>query len=317
LAAIFTLGFVKAASADVATVDNFTVILNGTTIFSDSFGAGLTLAGGNPPGATLPSGQNFSNGTPANYGVIGTVTEAGNKGILDSALGGNFGGVASLNNTDLQTGPPTSPFSLTQNDAFTTTALYNLSVPSNVGGFYQIELTSSTASNSGDATGDVISVDVCTSSQFGGILRCGSATGPIIQMFDRNFDANTGTVIGQAPLVTSNQQILFELSHPTPGTPDVFGSYAYVNGGVEGPLTPLGDYTGLFQSLNYAQPGFTQLTATPEPSSLMLLAPSIPSVLGLAWLRRRRAVGARSKIGPIDLFFNRRSIAIHFACREN
>jgi len=295
LAAIFTLGFVKAASADVVTLDNFTVTLNGTTIFDDSFGAGLTLAGGNPPGAILPSGQNFSNGTPANYGVIGTVTETGNRAILDSALGANFaGGLAKLNNTDLQTGPPISPFSLTPNDAFTTTALYNLTVPSNVGGFYQVELASSTASNSGDGMGDVISVNVCTPPQFGGPPICGSATVPSIELFDRNFAANTGTVIGTAPLVTSNQQILFELSHPTPGTPDVFGSYAYVNGGVEGPLTPLGDYTGLFQGLNYTQPGFTQLTVTPEPSSLMLLASSIPSVLGFAWLRRRKAAGCRS-----------------------
>jgi hypothetical protein len=298
LAAIFTFGFLTAASADVATVDNFTVILNGTTIFSDSFGAGLTLAGGNPPGAILPSGQNFSNDTPANYGVIGTVTETGNRAVLNSALGANFEGVAIVNNTDLQTGPPTSPFSLTPNDAFTTTALYNLSVPPNVGGFYQVELVSSTASNSGDGMGDVISVHVCTPPLSNPIPLCGSATSPVIQLNDRNFDANTSTYFGQAPLVTSNQQILLELSHPTPGTPDVFGSYAYVNGGVAGLLTPLGDYTGLFQNLNYAQPGFTGLTLTPEPSSLTLLASSIPSVLGLAWLRRRRAVGARSKIEP-------------------
>jgi hypothetical protein len=290
--AIVTLGFVRVASADVAVLDNFTVTRDGITIFTDSFGAGLTLAGGNSPGTILPSGQNFSNGTPANYNVIGTITETGNKAVLDSALGGNFFGVAYLNGADLQTGPPTSPFSLTPNDVFTTTALYNLSVPSTVGGFYQLELPSSTSAG----TGDFISVDVCTPPQFGGPPICPSATGSHIEMFDRNFDANTGTVIGQAPLVTGNQQILFELSHPTPGTPDVFGSYAYVNGGVEGPLTSLGDYTGLFQSLNYAQPGFLQLTVTPEPSSLMLLASSIPSVLGLAWLRRRKGAGCRSKI---------------------
>ena len=295
LAPILTLGFVNAASADVATLDNFTVIRDGTTIFSDSFGSGLTLVGGNPPGAILSTGMNFSNSTTgANYGVIGTVTETGNKAILDTALGGNFGGVAYLNNADLQTGPPTSPFSLTPNDAFTTTALYDLTVPSNIGGFYQVELSTNVASNMG--MGDVISVDVCTPPQFGGPPVCGSATVPSIQLFDANFAANTRTLIGTAPLDPSNQQILFELSHPTPGTPDVFGSYAYVNGGVEGPLTPLGDYTGLFQGLNYTQPGFTQLALTPEPSSLMLLASSIPSILGLAWLGRRKAAGCRSKI---------------------
>jgi hypothetical protein len=45
LAAIFTLGGLRAASADVVNVDNFAVTRDGTTIFNDSFGAGLTFAG--------------------------------------------------------------------------------------------------------------------------------------------------------------------------------------------------------------------------------------------------------------------------------
>ena len=48
LAAIFTLSFLTAASADVVNVDNFAVTLDGSTIFNDSSGASLTLAGGNP-----------------------------------------------------------------------------------------------------------------------------------------------------------------------------------------------------------------------------------------------------------------------------
>jgi hypothetical protein len=79
LAAIFTLGFLTAASAEIVTIDHFAVTLNNAPLFDDSFGAGLTLVGGNLPGKILPSGQNFSNGTPANYGVIGTLTETGNK----------------------------------------------------------------------------------------------------------------------------------------------------------------------------------------------------------------------------------------------
>lgn len=39
LAALFTLGSMTAASADVVAIDNFAVTRNGTTIFSDSFGA--------------------------------------------------------------------------------------------------------------------------------------------------------------------------------------------------------------------------------------------------------------------------------------
>jgi hypothetical protein len=84
LAAIWTPGFLTAASADTVDVANFSVILNGTTIFSDSFVAGLTLAGGS--GTTLSSGQNFFNGTPASYSVQGTLVEAGNRGILNTDL---------------------------------------------------------------------------------------------------------------------------------------------------------------------------------------------------------------------------------------
>jgi hypothetical protein len=48
LAAIFALSFLTAASADVVNIDNFAVTRDGTPLFNDSFGAGLTLAGGNP-----------------------------------------------------------------------------------------------------------------------------------------------------------------------------------------------------------------------------------------------------------------------------
>ena len=82
----------------------------------------------------------------------------------------------------------------------------------------------------------------------------------------------------------------------------IFGSYAYVNGGMVGPLTPIGSYSGLFTgpgAVGYTQAGFTQLAPVPEPSSLTLLASSIPSVLGYVWLRRRKAAGnqGRQRLG--------------------
>jgi hypothetical protein len=181
LAAILTLGFLRAASANVVNIDHLAVTLNGAPLFDDSFNAGLTLAGGNLPGAILPSGQNFSNGTPANYAVIGTVTEAGNKGILDSALGAPlvlpppFLGAISLNNADVLTGPPTvggvpNPISLTPSNAFTTTTLFDLTVPAS--GFYQVELSDRVASNMG--MGDVL--PVALTNCLPGVADCGSAT---------------------------------------------------------------------------------------------------------------------------------------------
>jgi hypothetical protein len=306
LAAIFTVGYLTAASADVVNIDHFAVTLGGAPLFDDSFGASQTLIGGNPPGKILPSGQNFSTGTPANYGVIGTLTETGGKGILNTALGAHvlqpppFFGAINLNSSHVLTGPPTvggviNPLSLTPNDVFKTTGLFDVTVPTTVGGSYQLDFSTNAPENMGK--GDVLSVTVRNC--LPGVAVCGSDTGPFIQMIDANFAANTpSTVVGQAPLDTSNQEILLELSHPTVGIPDVFGSFAYVNGGVEGPLTNLGDFTGLFKALDYTQAGFTQLvpTSVPEPSSLTLLASSIPTVLGLVWLRRRKVAFSGSKI---------------------
>jgi hypothetical protein len=180
---------------------------------------------------------------------------------------------------------------LTPNNAFTTTTLFDLTVPQTVASFFQAELV-------GNA--DIVSVQVENCAPGLPAVICGSATAPVIFLRDANFAANTFPIIAQTPLDTSNQQILLELSHPTPGTPDVFGSFAYVNGGIQGPLTTFGvPYTGLFQRTDSAQAGFLNLSSVfsvPEPSSLTLLASSIPSVLGLMWLRRRKAASCGSKI---------------------
>jgi hypothetical protein len=120
-------------------------------------------------------------------------------------------------------------------------------------------------------------------------VTCGSTPGAFVQLIDANFIANTVTTLAQVPLETGNQQILLEMSHPTSGSDTVFGSYAYVNGGVEGPVTTIGSYSNLFALQGFAEAGIANLAPTPEPSSLTLLISSIPSVLGLAWLRRRKA----------------------------
>jgi hypothetical protein len=51
-------------------VDEFAVVRNGTTIFDDSFNRNNTLNGGSE--TVLPSGTTFSDGTAANYRVVGS-----------------------------------------------------------------------------------------------------------------------------------------------------------------------------------------------------------------------------------------------------
>jgi hypothetical protein len=306
LAAMFTPGFLTAASADVVYMDDLSLTLNGTMVFNDTFSRGLTLAGGNPPGTVLPSGTNFSDGSAGLYQVIGTVAESGNKARLDTAQGAHlvqsapgFHHFARANIATLLTGPPTgpfsTPFSLTPSVAFSTTGLFDLTVPSTPDGFYQVNLSDRVASNMG--LGDVIAMGVENC-----VAECKLHPGPTIILADANAVAGTTKTLFRVPLDTSNQEILLELSHPTAGTDTIYGSYAYVNGGITGPLTTFPvSYDGLFTgpgTVGYTQTGFVQLVAVvPEPSSLALLASSIPGVLGLVWFTRRKADGHRSKIG--------------------
>jgi hypothetical protein len=211
----------------------------------------------------LPSGINFPDGSSANFQVTGTVTQTGGKAVLDTALGGRliqpppFFAVIGANIVNLLTGPPTgtgsTAYSLTANQAFTASALFDLNPPSTPGGLYQLNLSDRVASNGG-----------------GG---------------------NTSSRINDAPLDTGNQQILLELTNqPTAAVPGVYGFYEYFNNGMGSGLIPLGSYSGLFTGPGdpgYTQAGFTQLAPVPEPSTLTLLASSALGVLGLLWLRPR------------------------------
>jgi hypothetical protein len=305
-AALFTLGFLKPASADVVDLHNFDVTLSGNPVFTDSFSTG-TLSGGS--GTVLPAGPTYSDGSTALYQVIGTLQETGTppatKAVLDSAQGAllaqsspGFFSSIHLNAVTLLTGPPGSPFSLTQTSSFTTSGLYDVTMPATPGGFYQIDLSDRAPSNS--FLGDVLGMAVanCTTPAAACGLPPGSAPGPYIGLSAANAFAGTTEAIASVPLDTSNQQILLELTKPDPTSDTIEGEYEYFNNGIGSGLHVLGSYSGLFTgpgTLDDTEAGLAQLAPVPapEPSSLALLA---SSVLGLVWLRRRKADGDRSKI---------------------
>jgi hypothetical protein len=296
LAAMFTAGFLPGASADVVNMDNFNVTLINSPIFNDTFSANQVLAGGGLPGTVLPSGINFPDGSSANYQVTGTVTQIGGKAVLDTAQGAQlvqpapFFQVINANIVNLLTGPPTGPgstaFSLTANQAFTTIAQFDLNVPPTPGGFYQVDFSDRVASN--HSGGDVLSMTVRNCIPQPG-TPCAGVTGPYIVMSDANFTANTNTALGVNPLDTSNQQILLELTKPDASSDTVDGYYEYFNNGMGGGLVPLGSFDDLFTGPGdpgYTQAGFTQLAPVPEPSTLTLLGCCL---LGLVAMRARNS----------------------------
>src|SRR5215469_2587424 len=145
------------AGATVVNFDEFAVTRDGTTLFQDSFDRNITLDGGS--GSLVPSGTTFSDGTPANYFVQGSIAETpANNGQaqLNTANGilvaqqPPFIPVIQLVNLGLGTGTdPAGPNALTKANTFSTIGLFDLAVPSRVLGTYQFYLSSTTTTAPG------------------------------------------------------------------------------------------------------------------------------------------------------------------------
>jgi hypothetical protein len=139
------------APATVVNADEVAVVLSGTTIFDDSFDRNITLNGGS--GKVVASETNFSDGTPANYFVQGSIPEmtANNgqarfdtaNGILIHQPPLNIPLIQNVN-LGLLTGT-TGAHALTPANTFSAVGLFDLVVPSVVLGTYQFLIGNNTA----------------------------------------------------------------------------------------------------------------------------------------------------------------------------
>jgi hypothetical protein len=289
LAALVTEAYSLDAAGTVVNLDEFAIVRNGTTIFDDSFDRNTTLNGGS--GTVLPSGTTFSDGTPANYRVIGSISETtANSGQAQLNTANGFL-VAQLPPSipliqvvegALQTGTNgTAPHALTPANTFSAIGLFDLAVPSVFSGTYQVFLTNSAASPGRAALLRVRQTD----------------TGPVLQFLWFDKANNQTAIISQMPLTPAelaDPQLELELSHDRTSSDVVTASYAFGSGNTlatfNGALTASGSTDSSMDvftpTLDWTVSGFEAFDpVVPEPSSLAIL---VVGLLGLAAFRPAR-----------------------------
>ena len=222
VAPLFILAGLTAAAPGSATatsihMDEFSVTLNGSPLFDDSFNQNTTLNGGT--GSTVGSGSNFANDGPASYFVHGTIPEStpnNGQALLNTANGivltqpDPFFPIISNVNAFLETGTSaTAANALTQPTSFTMTGLFDLSLPNVVGGSDALNLTNRCAVNNNMGNTLEIRLRDCAP----GVGLCGALSGPVVQFVYLNFITNNDTLISEFGLSLTelgDPQFLFE-----------------------------------------------------------------------------------------------------------
>lgn len=223
-------------------IDNFKVIKNNTLFFEDTF------SDGRPP----PSAPNFPSGTAASYSVFGTFgPESGGKLTIDSSGAAVVGSVVPTSSffaqrARLLTNTDSSNLSLGLkiDDTFSVTGIFDLVVPpeGRLTG-YAIELTDRSSSSVGN---DSIRLHV---------RRIGS-NAATVSFAHADETAHTFTNLGSILLNTSHQQIALTLSRPSTANNQIVASFAYIDGGAEGPTTTFFATADIFRGENFTRTEF-------------------------------------------------------------
>jgi hypothetical protein len=221
-------------------IDQFTVIRNGSLFFQDNFDDGV------PP----PSAPNFVGGGLASYSVLGTLNESGGKVRLDTEGAAIVPGIGvpsipffherALLLTNIN---PESSSGLKQTATFSVTGVFDLAVPATNREGYGIRLTDRTGTNLGD---DTLVLEV---------LR---GLDGVVRIRFRRFDFIAGTItnIASALLDSEHDQIVLTLTRASIENNAISASFAYIDGGVMGPVTTFIPTADIFNGENFTRAQF-------------------------------------------------------------
>lgn len=263
LSALLFANFLAGSTANAfsVSVDEFSIIKNGNTVWLDSFDDGVAPVDG------------------ADYSVLGTPgPESGGRLTLDSAnaaLTTNIHGDPRLKNRVRRKTSTGSDISkgLRIDDIFSVTGIFDISSIIMPNEQYGVSFTD----NLGSPTSDKLDLFVKH-----------TAPGDMRIQFRRqdNFNSILTILEGVAFVPGTNDQISLTLSRLNTGTNDITASFAYGTGGVFGSITTLATTATIFNDQNYTRAQFTATGPVPVPAAVWLFGSGLLGLIGIA--RRKK-----------------------------